>query len=102
MQKITNQQPSKAPPQEDKGSSGLRSTSLGFEVGYEKLAEACAGSGYVVRTPEELAKATEAGFKDSKVCIVNVIIEAGKKGKLEFGWQASAGKSKKTKPAAKL
>ena len=83
-----------------KGRSGLRSTSLGFEVSYEKLAEACGGSGYLVRTPEELARATEAGFKDHRVCIINVIIESGKKGKLEFGWQASGGAKKKKNKAA--
>ena len=93
MQKVT-MHGSKTP-------TGLRSTSLGFEVGYEKIAEACGGTGYLVRTPEELAEATEAGFKDSRVCIVNVIIEAGKGGKLEFGWQASARKNQ-TKSISKL
>lgn len=97
MQGVTLQQSTKAvrPTSDQKQESGLRSTSLGFEVSYEKIAEACGGSGYLVRTPEELAKATEAGFKDSKVCIVNVIIESGKKGKLEFGWQASGSKKKR-------
>lgn len=76
---------------------GLRSTSLGFEIGYEKLAEACGGSGYLVRTPDELAKATEKGFRDERVCVVNVIVEAGKGAKLEFGWQASGGGKKKEK-----
>lgn len=98
MQHITNQPSSKGI---ERDSSGLRSTSLGFEVGYEKIAKACGGSGYLVRTPEELARATEAGFGDPRVCVVNVVIEAGKKGKLEFGWQASAGGSKK-KSTSKL
>ena len=75
---------------------GLRSTSLGWEVGYEKLAEACGGAGYLVRTPEELEKATLEGFHEKRVTVVNVIIEAGKEQKLEFGWQASGGKQKKT------
>lgn len=74
---------------------GLRSTSLGWEVGYEKIAEACGGAGYVVRTPEELARATEDGFRENRVCVVNVMIEAGTGGKLEFGWQASGGKKTK-------
>lgn len=74
---------------------GLRSTSLGWEVGYEKLAEACGGAGYLVRTPEELETATREGFRESKVTVVNVIIESGKGQKLEFGWQASGGKGKK-------
>lgn len=64
------------------GGGALRSTSLGWEVGYEKIAEACGGKGYLVRTPEELAKATKEGF-DSKVpVVVNVMIESGSKGKL--------------------
>ena len=75
---------------------GLRSTSLGWEVGYEKLAEACGGAGFVARTPEELEKATREGFVEKRATIVNVIIEAGQGGKLEFGWQAS-GVNKKSK-----
>jgi 2-hydroxyacyl-CoA lyase 1 len=61
---------------------GLRSTSLGWEVGYEKVAEMCGGIGYLVRTPEELAKATEEGFKATVPVVVNVIIEAGQAKKL--------------------
>ncbi len=76
---------------------GLRSTSLGWEVGYEKLAQACGGAGYVVRTPEELEKATKDGYEGRSVTVVNVIIEAGQGGKLEFGWQAGAGNKKKSK-----
>ncbi len=101
---------------------GLRSTSLGWEVGYEKMAEMCGGRGYLVRTPEELAKSTEEGFKAKVPVVVNVIIEAGKAKKLvrhslslafslaclvqlplmhpqEFAWQRS---SQKTKKEAKL
>lgn len=33
---------------------GLRSWALGFEVGYDKVAEACGGKSFLVRTPEEL------------------------------------------------
>ena len=79
---------------------GLRSTSLGWEVGYEKVAEACGGKGFVARTPEELETATREGFKSESVCVVNVMIEAGSAKKLEFGWQASS--SKKPKKGAKL
>jgi len=61
---------------------GLRSSSLGWEVGYEKIAEMCGGKGFLVRTPEELAKATEEGFKAHVPVIVNVIIEASKGGKI--------------------
>ncbi len=85
--------------QEGAVQGGLRSTSLGWEVGYEKLAEACGGAGYLVRTPEELRKATFQGFHEKRVTVVNVVIEAGKGQKLEFGWQASGGRKKK---AAKL
>ncbi|KAJ9669192.1 hypothetical protein H2201_000543 [Coniosporium apollinis] len=84
------------------GGKGLRSTSLGWEVRYEKIAEACGGLGFFVRTPEELATATEEGFKARVPVVVNVVIESGKKGKLEFGWQASAKKAQKGKSDAKL
>ena len=60
----------------------LRSTSLGYEVGYEKMAEMCGGKGYVVRTPEELEKATEEGWRADVPVVVNVIIEAGEGKKL--------------------
>ncbi|MCJ1397410.1 hypothetical protein MMC11_000603 [Xylographa trunciseda] len=71
---------------------GLRSTSLGWEVGYEKIAEACGGLGYLVRTEAELEKATREGFQAGRVCVVNVVVESGKGAKLEFGWQASGKK----------
>ncbi|TKA77355.1 hypothetical protein B0A49_02456 [Cryomyces minteri] len=77
------------------GAGGLRSTSLGWEVAYEKIAEACGGLGFVVRTPEELERATVQGFKADVPVVVNVMIESGKAGKLEFGWQASAKKGAK-------
>ncbi|KAK5257303.1 hypothetical protein LTR16_001039 [Cryomyces antarcticus] len=82
------------------GPGGLRSTSLGWEVAYEKIAEACGGLGFVVRTPEELERATVQGFKADVPVVVNVMIESGKAGKLEFGWQASA--KKRAKKEAKL
>jgi 2-hydroxyacyl-CoA lyase 1 len=75
---------------------GLRSTSLGWEVGYEKIAEACGGKGWCVRTEEELAHATREGWNAGVVGVINVIIEAGKGTELSFGWQAvgDAGKKK--------
>ncbi|MCJ1287958.1 hypothetical protein MMC26_007311 [Xylographa opegraphella] len=76
---------------------GLRSTSLGWEVGYEKIAEGCGGLGYLVRTEEELERATREGYESEKVCVVNVVVEAGKGAKLEFGWQASGKKGKGAK-----
>ena len=61
---------------------GLRSSSLGWEVGYEKIAEMCGGNGYLARTPQELEVATREGFQSDKVTVVNVIIEAGQAKKL--------------------
>lgn len=57
---------------------GLRSWALGWEVKYQKLAEACGGLGFFVRTPEELEKATIAGFNASVPVVVNVVIQSGK------------------------
>lgn len=61
---------------------GLRSSSLGWEVGYQKIADMCGGKGYLVRTPEELERATEEGFRARVPVVVNVIIEAGQAQKL--------------------
>ncbi len=61
---------------------GLRSTSLGYQVRYEKMAEMCGGKGYFVSTPEELEKATEEGFKAKVPVVVNVVIESGATNKL--------------------
>lgn len=77
------------------GNSGLRSTSLGFETSYEMMALMCGGLGLVARTPAELERATRQGWDCGRVCVVNVLIEAGVGGKLEFGWQASGGKGAK-------
>lgn len=60
------------------GKSGLRSWALGWEVGYEKLAQMCGGIGFFVQTPEELERATTVGFKAKVPVIVNVIIQSGK------------------------
>ena len=74
---------------------GLRSTSLGYEVRYEKLAEMCGGKGWFVKSEEELRKAVKEGFEASTVGVVNVCIESGKDTVLQFGWQASQGKNEK-------
>jgi 2-hydroxyacyl-CoA lyase 1 len=59
-------------------SRGLRSTSLGWEVRYELLAEACGGRGFLVRTAAELERATVEGFRTAGVPVIfNVDIEAG-------------------------
>ena len=82
---------------EGKQGAGLRSTSLGYEVEYEKIAHMCGGEGWAVRTEKELEEATRQGFESKKVCIVNIIIESGKGNKLEFGWQASGKKGGEAK-----
>ena len=60
----------------------LRSTSLGWEVGYEKIAEGCGGQGRLVRTAEELRNATVDGYKATVPFVINVIIESGKESEL--------------------
>lgn len=64
------------------GKGALRSTSLGWEVGYEKIAEMCGGKGFLVRTPEELRRATKEGFEAKVPVVVNVMIQSGKAQKL--------------------
>lgn len=82
---------------EGNSGKGLRSTSLGWEVGYEQVAEMCGGKGFLVRTPEELATATKEGFESDVPVVINVIIEAGQAKKLEFAWQNSGKKAEKSK-----
>ncbi|KAI9806708.1 MAG: hypothetical protein M1825_006165 [Sarcosagium campestre] len=78
--------------------NALRSTSLGYEVRYELLADMCGGKGFFVRTPDELERATEEGFHADVPVVVNVVVEKGKGGKLEFAWQgSSSSSSNKTK-----
>jgi 2-hydroxyacyl-CoA lyase 1 len=55
---------------------GLSATSLGFETRYDKIAEMAGGIGFVVRTPEELRRATEEGFRAKVPVVVNVIVDA--------------------------
>lgn len=85
------------------GEGGPRSWALGFEVGYEKVAEACGGKGFLVRTPEELKNTTAEGFRANVPVIVNVIIRSGKVEKLSFGWQSSSKKkTRQTNSYSKL
>lgn len=63
-------------------SGGLRSTSLGWEVGYENVATMCGGKGFLVRTPEELKEATEVGFGAKDPVVVNIMIKSGHQKKL--------------------
>ncbi|KAI9831491.1 MAG: hypothetical protein M1826_003381 [Phylliscum demangeonii] len=84
------------PPDAGPKPKGLRSTSLGWEVRYDRIADACGGRGFLTRTPSDLAQATVEGFRASVPVVVNVMIEAGANEKLEFGWQASAKASRST------
>lgn len=63
---------------EGRGKEGLRSWSLTFETRYEMFAAAVGGRGYLVRTSEELERATEEGFKARIPVVVNVLVESGK------------------------
>lgn len=80
------------------GSSGrrdrLKSSSLMHETRYEQLAELCGGKGYFVRTEEELEKATQQGYKEDRVTVVNVIIEPGNDKNISFAWMDAKAKAK--------
>ncbi|KAI5293135.1 hypothetical protein KEM52_005802 [Ascosphaera acerosa] len=74
---------------------GLRSTSLTWETRYEQLSTLCQGKGHFVKTEQELADATRAGFLENEtVTVVNVIVEPGVGQQVAFGWQSSAGSGK--------
>ena len=79
---------------------GLRSTSLGWQVGYEKMAEMCGGKGFLVRTPEELEQATAEGFKADVPVVVNIVIESGHEKTLGFAWQKTSNSSSSSQTKA--
>lgn len=54
---------------------GLTAWSLGYQTDYQKLAEMAGGVGFLARTPEELRRATEEGFKAKVPVVVNVLID---------------------------
>ena len=54
---------------------GLSAMSLGYETDYQKIAEMVGGIGLVARTPDELVKATEEGYKARVPVVVNIIVE---------------------------
>jgi 2-hydroxyacyl-CoA lyase 1 len=60
------------------GPKSLRSWALSHQVRYEKIAEACGGKGYFVRTAQDLKQATEEGFKAKVPVIVNVVLDSGR------------------------
>ncbi|OQV05005.1 Thiamine pyrophosphate enzyme, TPP binding domain-containing protein [Cladophialophora immunda] len=76
---------------------GLRSTSLGWQVGYEGIATSCGGVGFRARTPAELAQATERAYRATIPAVVNVIIEAGSPPEKMFSWQANRPRSTSSK-----
>jgi 2-hydroxyacyl-CoA lyase 1 len=94
------------------GEPGLRSWALGWEVKYQKLAEACGGVGFFVRTPHELEMATVAAYHATVPVVVNVMIQSGKVEKAvcidptnliertdptqSFGWQVTPKKKSRT------
>lgn len=54
---------------------GLTATSLGFETDYQKIADLAGGIGIVARTPDELKRATEEGYKARMPVVINVMID---------------------------
>lgn len=72
---------------------GLRSTSLSLGNSYRNLATMVGGLGFEARTVEEIEEATRRGWECGKICVVNVLVGKGERGKLELEWQASAGKT---------
>lgn len=54
---------------------GLTATSLGYETAYHKIADMAGGIGMVARTPDELKKATEEGYKARMPVVINVMID---------------------------
>jgi 2-hydroxyacyl-CoA lyase 1 len=57
------------------GVKGLSALSLGYETAYHKIADMAGAIGLVARTPEELRRATEEGFKAKMPVVVNVIMD---------------------------
>lgn len=55
---------------------GLTAWSLGYQTKYHKIAEMAGGIGFEARTPEELRRATEEGFKANVPVVVNVVINS--------------------------
>lgn len=68
----------------------LPSTALGQETRYDLMAQGLGADAFLVRTDEELKKAIDKAFKNTKnnvTTLLNVIIEPGAKKKVGFGWQ---------------
>lgn len=54
---------------------GLTAWSLGYQTDYQKIAEMAGGVGILARTPDELRRATEKGFKAKVPVVVNILID---------------------------
>jgi len=67
-------------------SDRLKSSSLMHEARYEQLAAMVGGRGIFVRTEEDLQVATREGYAESRVTVVNVIIEPGNDKSISFAW----------------
>lgn len=80
-------------------SDRLKSSSLIHEARYEQLAAMVGGRGIFVRTEEELRAATREGYAESRVTVVNVIVEPGNDKSISFAWME---KKKKKKAEAKM
>ncbi|KAH9845754.1 Thiamine pyrophosphate enzyme (TPP) [Teratosphaeria destructans] len=81
------------------GGDGLTAWSLGYETEYHKIAEMAGGIGVMVRTPEELAKATKMGYEAKVPVIVNVIVDQGADLPMDFSWLDMAPPSQDGKTA---
>lgn len=65
---------------------GLTAWSLGYQTDYGKVAEMAGGIGITARTPTELKKATEDGFKAKVPVVVNVIVDPQSDLPMDFSW----------------
>ncbi|CAK1356919.1 unnamed protein product [Cercospora beticola] len=75
--------------------AALTAWSLGYQINYQKIAEMAGGIGIVARTPEELKKATEIGFKAKVPVVVNVLIDPQADLLMDFSWLDMAPPKKK-------
>lgn len=78
-----------------KDGKGLTAWSLGFQTSYEKVGEMAGGLGFLVKTPEELRKATKEGFKAKVPVVVNVLIDPQADLPMDFSWLDMVPKEKK-------
>jgi 2-hydroxyacyl-CoA lyase 1 len=75
----------------------LPPTALSYGTRYDIMAKALGGEGYHVTNEEELIDAVQKGYHTNGPVVVNVCIESGGGGKLEFAWLKSEKESEKSK-----